>query len=547
MKSRELLQNLQDVFAEQLQLTVLILDMMGRPLTTISHLTPLTKKMLQLETNNFIQSIVENKEVLVKVQRPLVVDACAFLDFSGMKFLLAPIQVDGVNTYFIWAGLFVEQGNRGKMTEKLNDRQLETNKLPEHSAFEIEQKLQTLEKMSALAEEIAGKQFRRQSSDSLLLAISSLLRNKEIAPITPKKIVQTLFASDQKIDFVGYAKCVNDTDYLITHFMNGSSEQPVCLAISIRGTFLYDAIERKQFQAWSHVNNDLRSFFLHPLNIDLKALFCIPIIVNGMPQGVYFGGSINFYNFSTLFCDFGSLFYEVINVLHELVDLEVAADRQLMRISSLMEMRKAMNLVKKKDELLYMLVDVALQLIPGDFCVVSLGDGTKVHKMNCPNLNVEELLERILPTDSLGETKLLETKWGSVLQQPLLYDDERFGMIAIHLVDPTSMNEAEVFLTSLAQMGSFTLKNILKQQVSADDDFSALLTDHSSIINTLTAREIEVLHHLIDGSTNRDIAEKLFISIHTVKNHITNIFQKLGVSDRSHLIAMIYQLNMMKQ
>ncbi|WP_374718812.1 LuxR C-terminal-related transcriptional regulator [Parageobacillus toebii] len=35
----------------------------------------------------------------------------------------------------------------------------------------------------------------------------------------------------------------------------------------------------------------------------------------------------------------------------------------------------------------------------------------------------------------------------------------------------------------------------------------------------------------------------LFIRIHTVKNHITNIFQKIGVNDRSQLIALVYQLN----
>ncbi len=58
----------------------------------------------------------------------------------------------------------------------------------------------------------------------------------------------------------------------------------------------------------------------------------------------------------------------------------------------------------------------------------------------------------------------------------------------------------------------------------------------------LSTREIEVINYVLKGCNNREIALKLFISEHTVKNHITRILQKLGVSDRSQAIAMIYQL-----
>lgn len=49
----------------------------------------------------------------------------------------------------------------------------------------------------------------------------------------------------------------------------------------------------------------------------------------------------------------------------------------------------------------------------------------------------------------------------------------------------------------------------------------------------LTKREFEVLRLVARGDNNRSIAQKLFISEKTVKNHLTNIFQKLGVDDRT--------------
>jgi len=49
----------------------------------------------------------------------------------------------------------------------------------------------------------------------------------------------------------------------------------------------------------------------------------------------------------------------------------------------------------------------------------------------------------------------------------------------------------------------------------------------------LTDREAEVLKEVAKGSSNKAIAQNLFISEKTVKNHLTNIFQKIGVNDRT--------------
>jgi diguanylate cyclase (GGDEF)-like protein/PAS domain S-box-containing protein len=58
---------------------------------------------------------------------------------------------------------------------------------------------------------------------------------------------------------------------------------------------------------------------------------------------------------------------------------------------------------------------------------------------------------------------------------------------------------------------------------------------------SISSREVEVFQLMIDGLSNKEISDRLFISEHTVKNHITHIFQKLNVADRLQAMSLIYQ------
>jgi len=52
----------------------------------------------------------------------------------------------------------------------------------------------------------------------------------------------------------------------------------------------------------------------------------------------------------------------------------------------------------------------------------------------------------------------------------------------------------------------------------------------------LTAREIAVLRLIAEGLPNRDIADRLSLSFHTVKNHVQNIFKKIDVTRRMEAV-----------
>jgi two-component system, NarL family, response regulator LiaR len=59
----------------------------------------------------------------------------------------------------------------------------------------------------------------------------------------------------------------------------------------------------------------------------------------------------------------------------------------------------------------------------------------------------------------------------------------------------------------------------------------------------LSARELEVLQGMAEGLSNQEIAERLFVSLNTIKTHSANIFEKLDVRRRTQAVDKAKKLN----
>lgn len=86
------------------------------------------------------------------------------------------------------------------------------------------------------------------------------------------------------------------------------------------------------------------------------------------------------------------------------------------------------------------------------------------------------------------------------------------------------------------------LKGIVAKQYSSKiiDRFDDETFETLSI---LTQREIEVIEHIYNGENNSVIANSLFISVRTVKAHLTAIYKKLNVIDRFELVVYLKNLH----
>lgn len=162
--------------------------------------------------------------------------------------------------------------------------------------------------------------------------------------------------------------------------------------------------------------------------------------------------------------------------------------------------------------------------------------------INMPNVNGVEATRQLV--DRFPDTKVI------ILS---IHDDENYVSHALKTgaygyllkeMDADALIEA---VKVVAAGGSYlhprVTHNLVKEyrrlsleQVSGGNSY-LMQMEVRRPLHLLTRRECEVLQLLADGKSNRGIGDALFISEKTVKNHVSNILQKMNVNDRTQAVV----------
>lgn len=181
-----------------------------------------------------------------------------------------------------------------------------------------------------------------------------------------------------------------------------------------------------------------------------------------------------------------------------------------------------------------------------------------IHKAN-NGLEASSIIETHVPDillmdirmpimDGVEATKIIKERYPEVKIIILTtFDDDNYIIDALSYgatgyllkdIDGPHLIQAvrEAYNGNLLLPGPIAMKlanNINNQKNSANNG-----TDNIQTIE-FTKRELDIARQLLAGKTNKEIAETLFLTIGTVKNYITSIYNKLGVTDRVEAVLLL--------
>ncbi|RDU37588.1 DNA-binding response regulator [Neobacillus piezotolerans] len=208
-------------------------------------------------------------------------------------------------------------------------------------------------------------------------------------------------------------------------------------------------------------------------------------------------------------------------------------DHQLFRegVKRILEFEKSFQVVAEGDD-----GTAALDLIREHDPDVVIMD------INMPTMNGVEATGRVM--ERYPEAKII------ILS---IHDDENYVMHALQTgargyllkeMDADALIEAVKVVASggsyLHPKVTHNLVNEYRRLVGSGEESAAATLQQPEIrrpLHLLTRRECEVLQMLADGKSNRGIGEALYISEKTVKNHVSNILQKMNVNDRTQAVV----------
>lgn len=543
MKTRELLSHVQEAYVSLSKLGLVIVSAKGEYLTSVSGVDPVTEYLFINENIAFRQQI--NQVVTSStITNPITYLLLHNGEATGLKIAIVPVKVDGTIYGYILTSVFVE-GNISKehLVSIFNDRKWKeaVKVIKTLTVNETDTLLDTLQKMATVCSAFFVKELETKRFHSLQKLL--LHMNQENLSIT--RLFEELYENIDDVDLLCYVTQNRNEQWILEDSIGKNAQRLGHLKLDMIADLLQSALDKGNYQSIENIQFDPRLSFLYAYEVKPKSVYFFPVKTELDSQGAIILISeqkekISRKNLQTI-----DVIRGMFTVYQAKRQLKLVGFHHLTKLSRVIDMSKLISDLKSVRELLFLILDMTDHLVKDSFAIVVQRDET-YQSLNGDQLSkdqleiyIKDVSESLFQGQVETHNRIRNCSFGSMIECPVLVNQQVEAALCVKVENVT--NELEVYLEILSNLLSIGMVKFFepnKEQIETGQSLHV----PESIKNLLTKRENEILQWMLKGYNNQEIADVLFISAHTVKNHISNIFQKLNITDRRQLFSTIYQL-----
>lgn len=484
MKKIAFLQDIQDSYAILTGLTILITDGVGKEITDLSGQGPFGSYVFdRWQTPQLFEHFSTPMQM---VKRPTLIDTRV-----GMKIIISPIRISDHLVYYVIAGSILDQSKREFVHQyiqnNVNDPEVLLqliDSIPVLSEVDEKVKLKQIGKMTEVVREYLDLKnkvkYEKDRSSNIVNSLDVLSKGQA----STYSLLKGMASYNQTLDFYGVAYEQEQDHFKIETISGNDTSQLEGVTFSTGEGFLGHAVAAQQFQFWKNIRNDPRTNLFTQHGMEPRSLFCIPISANDAIKGIFFGGSYQEELEERQTLEEAKILSALFSIMYRSQSLTNSLQNHLMELSTFNELFRVITTVKDMKRVLYILVDISINLIRGPFAsivfksdqetkveVVSRGLTSNQIKDYC-NEVAKKVLSGLVDEDDVRVPKQEETSWGTnVLEFPLMFDHQLYGILCVGYTKERESIEFQSFLSSLAVAGGVAIHLLKENNGLGTDDY----------------------------------------------------------------------------
>lgn len=542
MDIKEMLTNLQEAYATHTQMGLYILSNRGEYITTVTGIDALTEYLFihdELGFRERIDTITQDGSITKPYIYPIQLDG----KVSTLRLIIVPIIVEEKVISYILTNVFqiaTSATEVGVNNMLANVALNQAKRLTSEQIYDVTEQLQ---RMANICSALFAKEIKDERFDSFYSCLAKL--NAESGKIS--EMLSVMYHYDENIENIMFVQLNRQGQWLIQEVKGKHADLLKTVKLDSLAGLLDETRELRQSTSVENIQFDPRLAFLYNKNIRPKSIYFFPVAHHLENKEMIITISESKGKLPPFCIQTAAMMAEMLALFQSKKLLRTMGHHFLSKISRVIEMSKLMLDLKSVQELLFLILDMTDHLMKSTFVTVILKDRTN-ECLHCNQLSDEQIHDYIedvwkqqlkqpdLPTLF---SRIRTFSFGTMIECPIIINQQVEAIFCIRTDNVTK--EMEAYTEILANLLSIGLGHFLSASHEQRDGGQALHIPES-ILKLLTKRENEILEHMLKGYNNQEIAEALFISAHTVKNHISNIFQKLNITDRRQLFSTIYQM-----